>query len=347
MHLFGRPRGARERNCRAARRRRREGARGRDRRDLPAVGGAARARGHRRAANTRQAAPRPESVTAVDSDRLSRPRPSDQILGPRRARLHGPDGDPGAVDPRAARRPRRDRPGPDRHRQDRGLRAADAAVPRSRSPRRRRRSSSRRPASSASRSPRRFAPMPSTSTSRSWRCSAGSRSKTQQSRLRARSAGRRRDGRPDEGPDVARRPSSSPRRATSSSTRPTRCSISGSSRTSSRSCGCPERAPDAALLGDDAAADRAARRDLHVRPGDDQGDAAAAHGRRDRAGLRRGRPRRRPPAWSRCSGGGPRAGDHLLPHQDRHGAARQDARATGASRSKLCTATSARASATA
>ena len=51
---------------------------------------------------------------------------------------------------------------------------------------------------------------------------------------------------------------------------------------------CPAGQADVAVLGDDPAADRAARRPLHVRPGDDQGDAEAAHGRRDRAGLRRG-----------------------------------------------------------
>ena len=55
------PAGASRGDRRAARGRRREGARGRDRRDLPALGGAPRARGHRRAANARQAAPRPES----------------------------------------------------------------------------------------------------------------------------------------------------------------------------------------------------------------------------------------------------------------------------------------------
>ena len=35
----------------------------------------------------------------------------------------------------------------------------------------------------------------------------------------------------------------------------------------------PERAPDGALLGDDAAAGQTARRELHVRPGDDQNHA--------------------------------------------------------------------------
>ena len=60
----------------------------------------------------------------------------------------------------------------------------------------------------------------------------------QQSRLRSRRPGRRRDGRPDDGPDLAASPWCSPRPATWSSTRPTRCSTSASSRTSRRSCGC-------------------------------------------------------------------------------------------------------------
>ena len=65
----------------------------------------------------------------------------------------------------------------------------------------------------------------------------------------------------------------------------------------------PLRAPDGAVLGDDPGAGRQARRAVHVRPGDDQGHAATAHGRRDRAGLRRGRRRgARPSAWSRCCG---------------------------------------------
>ena len=51
---------------------------------------------------------------------------------------------------------------------------------------------------------------------------------------------------------------------------------------------CPERPPDGALLGDDAAADQKARRGLHVRPDDDLDHAENAHRRRDRAGLRRG-----------------------------------------------------------
>ncbi len=40
----------------------------------------------------------------------------------------------------------------------------------------------------------------------------------------------------------------------------------------------PVRSPNVAVLGDHPAADRATRGPLHVRPGDDPGDSAAAHG---------------------------------------------------------------------
>ena len=53
------------------------------------------------------------------------------------------------------------------------------------------------------------------------------------------------------------------------------------------------------------------------------------------------------PADRGPEGGGARAGDHLLPHQDRHGAARRGAAGARARRSRRCTATSARDSATA
>ena len=89
---------------------------------------------------------------------------------------------------------------------------------------------------------------------------------------------------------------------------------------------CPAGPPDVAVLGHDPAPDRAARGPLHVRPGHDQGDAEAAHGRRDRAGLRRGWPARQGRAADRGPAGrGARAGDHLLPYQDRHRAARRGA----------------------
>ena len=83
---------------------------------------------------------------------------------------------------------------------------------------------------------------------------------------------------------------------------------------------------DRAVLGHHPAADRAARRPLHVRPGHDQGDAEADHRRRDRAGLcgGAGEGQGRPPGGD-PPGRGSRAGHHLLPHEDRHRAARQDA----------------------
>ena len=63
----------------------------------------------------------------------------------------------------------------------------------------------------------------------------------------------------------------------------------------------PERAPDGALLGDDAAADPAARRGLHVRPDDDQDHAEEADRRRDRSRpTSRSRPKTRRRNWSRC-----------------------------------------------
>ena len=71
---------------------------------------------------------------------------------------------------------RRDRPGPDRHRQDRRLRAADDRVRRSRRATPCRRSCSRRRGSCASRSPRRCAPTARARASTSWPCSAAPRS---------------------------------------------------------------------------------------------------------------------------------------------------------------------------
>ena len=67
----------------------------------------------RRTATTSFAGARPVRGAAADAGR---------------ARLRRADADPGAGDPRAARRPRRDRPGADRQRQDRRLRPADARV---------------------------------------------------------------------------------------------------------------------------------------------------------------------------------------------------------------------------
>ena len=86
------------------------------------------------------------------------------------------------------------------------------------------------------------------------------------------------------------------------------------------------RSPDRVVLGHDAAADREARRASHVRPDHDQHHPQAAHGGRDRAGLRRGAGAREGDAPARgAEGRGPRAGDHLLPDEDRHGPARRAA----------------------
>ncbi|CAA9406009.1 MAG: DEAD-box ATP-dependent RNA helicase DeaD (CshA), partial [uncultured Nocardioides sp.] len=65
------------------------------------------------------------------TDDLRRPRARTRgAEGARQRRLRDPDADPGADDPAAARGPPRRRPRPDRHRQDRGVRAADPLPPR-------------------------------------------------------------------------------------------------------------------------------------------------------------------------------------------------------------------------
>ena len=102
----------------------------------------------------------------------------------------------------------------------------------------------------------------------------------------------------------------------------------------------PERAPDDALQRDDAAADRAARRDLHVRPGDDLDHPQEADRRCDRAGLRRGRRQAtRPTADRGPEGGGAGAGNRLLPDEDRHRPPRQASARRRASPPRHCTAT--------
>ena len=112
----------------------------------------------RRAAHHRQAAAGP-AASPSPYDHLRRPRPlRAPARGAARRRLRVAEPDPGAGHPAAARGPRRDRPGPDRHRQDGRLRPADARV---RRPRGRRGPGARahaRRASCASRSRRRSAP---------------------------------------------------------------------------------------------------------------------------------------------------------------------------------------------
>ena len=88
----------------------------------------------------------------------------------------------------------------------------------------------------------------------------------------------------------------------------------------------PVWAPDRSLLGHDTGPDRAPGRAAHVRAGDDQGDPEAAHGRRDRAGLRRGRAAAQDRSADRgAARGGAGAGDHLLPDEDRRRAPRRPA----------------------
>ena len=150
-----------------------------------------------------------------------------------------------------------------------------------------RRSSSPRPASSASRSPRRCAPTA--------RARASSRRRLRRG-ADPHPAGAAQGGRPDRGrhrrprarPDLAAIRCCCTRAATSCSTRPTRCSTSASSRTSRRSSRCARRPPDRAVLRDDAARDPRARRPPPLRPRDRQGQGRDADHRHRRAVLRRG-----------------------------------------------------------
>ena len=155
---------------------------------------------------------------------------------------------------------------------------------------------------------------------------------------------RRRHGGPNAGPDTRAR-CSSPQRASSCSTRPTRCSTSALSRTSRDPAHVPGGRQTALFSATmPPPVERLAEGYMYnpvtirVTPKTLTVDTIAA-------GLRRGpgegedRSPRRDPAGRR-----PRAGDHLLPDQDRHVAARAGA---GQGLSRRSMAISARASATA
>ena len=108
----------------------------------------------------------------------------------------------------------------------------------------------------------------------------------------SRRAGRRRHRRPHDGPDLAPLADASPRPASSSSTRPTRCSTSASSRTSRRSCGCARAGRQTALFSATMPPPIQQLAEGYMYdPIDDPGHAEDTHRRRDRAGLRRGRAR--------------------------------------------------------
>ena len=214
----------------------------------------------------------------------------------RGARLHRADADPGAGDPGAARRPGRDRPGADGHRQDRRLRTAAAAVPRSglagdagdradadsralhpgdpgaarlrRAPRHRdrrrlRRRPDRDPAVAAA-----------------------------QGRPR-----RRRHRRADDGPDLAPLAGAhlGPLRRPRRGRRDARPRLHRGRREDPADVSVG--APDGAVLGDDAGADRAPRRGAHVRPGDD-----LDHARSSSPSTRSSRPTSRSSRETRPSG---------------------------------------------
>ena len=228
---------------------------------------------------------------------LRRPRPAGRAA--RRAGrpgLRGADADPAGGHPAAARGPRPARPGRHRHRQDRGVRAAD-------------------PAAAAGRRPRQ-APTAMVLVPTRELVHAGVRGAAPL-RPRARRPGAADLRRPADRPPAARAASaastsSSPppaARSTTStaarstwtpspsscSTRPTRCSTWASPRTSRRSCGAtPSDAADRAVLGHHAAADRRDRPAPPARPG--------AH--RDRARGAGVRARRRWSARPRTSSRG-------------------------------------------
>ena len=259
---------------------------------------------------------------------------------PRGARLRRADADPGAGDPRAAQRPRRDRPGADRQRQDRRLRPADARVHRSGE----RGDPGDRPHPDAR------ALHPGDPGAARVRRASGGRERGGRLRRRAdpraavaapaRRPGGGGDGRPHDGPDLAQVPGADrgPLRRPRRGRRDARPRLHRGRREDPADV--PERAPDAALLGDDAGARRTARRDLHVRPRHDPRDSEEAHRRLRRAGLRDGGAE----AEARAPGGGAEgrgagAGDHLRPHQDRRGAARAGTSRTRACASRHCMAT--------
>ena len=296
--------------------------RGDRRRRLPALRGGAGPRRPDRPPHQRQAPPGPLEVTTPFHDLGLSPH---DPAGARRARLRGADADPGAGDPGAARRPRRDRPGPDRDRQDRRLRPAAAAVPRPRE----QRGAGDRPHPD----PRALHPGDAGAARlrRAPRHRDRRRLRRRPDPLPAVAAAlrrprRRRHRRPHEGPDVAplagphRGPLRRPRRGR----RDARPRLHRGRREDPADV--PERAPDGALLGDDAAADPEARRGLHVRPDDDPDHAEDADRRRDRPGLRRGPGQRQGGAPGRAAEDRrTRAGDHLHPHQDRRLEAGEDA----------------------
>ena len=188
-----------------------------------------------------------------------------------RARLRGADADPARGDPAAAGGPRPARPGRHRHRQDRRVRAADAAA------------AGRTAAGGTSPSAlvlvptRELAVQVSEAIHRYGRdlgarvlpIYGGQPIGRQLQALRARRRRRRRHARAGRSTtSAAARCDLDGLRDRSCSTRPTRCSTWASPRTSRRSSqATPDEPPDRAVLGHDAAADRRHRPPPPARPG--------------------------------------------------------------------------------
>ena len=219
-----------------------------------------------------------------------------------RARLRGADADPAAGDPAAARRPRPGRPGGDRHRQDRRLRAAAAAPaargrprqaalgagpgadPRAGGPGERGdRPLRRRPRGTGAHRLRRPADR---------RAAAGA----PEGRRRGRRDARSRDRPPRPRLAVARRP---PGRGPGRGRRDVRHGLRRRHRGDPQ--GLPARAADRAVLGHHAAQDRQDVAPAPDRPGPDR-DRAREGGRRAR---RRGSARS--PTWSPAPTSRPRS----------------------------------------
>ncbi len=195
----------------------------------------------------------------------------------------------------------RDRPGADRHRQDGGLRAADAPVRRSRRARGAGARADARPASSASRSRRR---------SRVRGAQGGRRRRRLRRRADPHPAGaaarrrprRRRHRRARQGPDLA---------PLADAPLPAGCGARRGRRDARPRLPRGRRADPVAdaraarprcSQRDHAAADPPARRPVPLRPGDGQGQGGDADRRHGRAVRARGQPRAtRPTRWSRCS----------------------------------------------
>jgi hypothetical protein len=236
-----------------------------------------------------RSAGRQSAGSAVSSwgGRDTTPQPPNSTKPSRVTGLRGADADPARGDPAAARGPRPARPGGHRHRQDGRVRAADAPAA--------------RPPRAAARAARGARPR---AHARARDAGVRGDPPLRPRARRPRAAGLRRPADRaaaralERGVDVVvatpgraldhlnRGTLRSTRSRPSCSTRPTRCSTWASPRTSRRSStATPAGAPDRAVLGDDAAADRAIAR-APARPG-------PHHDRREK--RRPGRGAARPP----------------------------------------------------